>query len=203
MDILNSIESSLFSSSYMDRMLNDIQFANRFTVMLTSPKGWIGLFDAQDDSFRVKTFNIPNSTMTTADRTYQGIRTKIVSTRETDSFSIVFYDSEFGRLREKFHTWENLIFDRDTGKLGYYKDYIADQFTLKIISTENKETQKFITFSEVYPISIGDITYDRDAKDTLVEFPVTFTFKRMQIVKDNKESKEDSFIDKIKETFTF
>lgn len=202
MNFLDSISSSLFSDSAIGNMLNDVQFANRFRVELSQPTK-LQIFTIEDDSFMVKSFNVPNVTLNLVERNYSGIKTKVVNSRDYDSFSIVFYEKESGKLRAKFHEWENYIFNRETGKLGYYKNYISNMFTLQVLSTESKDIMTKINFHEVFPISIGDITYDRDSKDTLIEFSVTFSFKKLTMENATESKKEDSIIDVIKDTFTF
>ena len=202
MTLLNSIESNLFSDSQIENLLNDLQFGNRFTGVMTSPSVAGDLFDVSEDSFRIKSFNIPNTSIDTEYRNYNGKATRVARSKTYDSFNITFYDNEMGRLREKFHKWAELIFDKESGKLGYYKEYISHVFTLNILSTEDKSINSNVNFYEVYPVAITDIIFDRGSKNMVIEFSVTFAYKKVEFVNNNKkENRVNTFIEKLSNTF--
>lgn len=157
-------------------ILNDIQHSNRFKVQLTRTNDNKIIFSSSE-SIRVKSFNIPNTVNQMIERNTSGIRTLLSKSKVNDTFSITFYDTEKTLLRKKFDDWMNICMNKETGKSGYYSDYIMDSVFLYIYSYDINKIQT-LKFNEVYPTQIGDITFDRSLKDSIISFNVTFTFKK-------------------------
>jgi len=178
---LDSLSGSDFGTrnSRMQVLLNDLQLLNRFECLLISPNNKSDLFDIREDSFRCKSVQMPSSKIDVSAVNYDG-KVKNVATGKTyDEMIVTFYDSNMGKFRQKFNIWHNLIFNKDTGKLGYYDEYVAEWFAVKIMDFEDDTKCSNVYFQQIFPTSVGDIQYNRDSSNIVAEFSVSFSYRNI------------------------
>jgi len=178
LDLLSKVKDEFLGvETGINEVVNNVQFGNRFRAMVNSPTSK-KIFESSDSYF-IKSFNIPNENISLEKRNTDGISFSIGSDRNYDTMTVTFYDREKGELRDKFLTWLDIVYDKDTGLTGYYNDYISN-LSIDILPTASVSgTFNKLTFQEAFPSSVGDILYSRDSKNTLQEFTVTFTFKKL------------------------
>jgi hypothetical protein len=204
MGILDTLSGAMYGdrNANMTELLSDISLSNRFGIRLSSPNGNTTLFDIEKDSFRCKGVSIPSVTIETTDLNYYGINRKVATGKTFDTINLELIDADGGKLREKFHEWQSIIFNKATGKLGFYSDYIATNLEVYVMSFKNVKSYTKIVFTEVYPILISDIKYDRSSTNQLVEFQVSFAYRHFYYadLADTSSKNDLNIFSKITET---
>ena len=93
-----------------------------------------------------------------------------------------FYGDKFLRQRQFWETWQKKIFNYQTHNMNYYDDYVGSMDIMQLGQFESEQDKDRVTYAvrlyEVYPQTIGAITYDYSANDQLVNLPVTLNFRR-------------------------
>lgn len=200
MGLIDNIKGSLFGTgekvALRQQLLDNIALSNRFEVLLTKPTQATFQFTPLDN-FSIKSIDIPETTIETEVRNYSGVPINIATLKEYDTLSITFYERSKTELRQKFIEWSNLIYDRATGRVGYYSDYIAPYFSVRMLDFKSPKGYIEWRFYNVFPNSISNLTYARGESE-LVEFSVAFTFNNLgkSEVKDLPPS--ESMMSKIK-----
>ena len=135
--------------------------ANRYELLIAAPSiSALGNFASISDSdflrFRVKNVSLPGKSIaTTETKIYGPIRLAPYNiTYDQLSFSV--YLSNNFRERTYFENWMHYVFDYDTNRLRYYKEYSSSDMKLMIMNEKNETTETY-TFEESYPLSVGEV----------------------------------------------
>ena len=93
-----------------------------------------------------------------------------------------FYGDKFLRQRQFWETWQKKIFNYQTHNMNYYDDYVGSMDIMQLGQFESEQDKDRLTYAvrlyEVYPQTIGALTYDYSQNDSLVNLPVTLNFRR-------------------------
>lgn len=206
MGIMDTFSGAMYGDRHanMAELLSDISLTNRFGIRLSSPNSLPTLFDIEKDSFRCKAVALPSTSIEVADVNYYGINKKMASQKIFDTINLTFIDSDGGALRTKFHVWQALIFDKSVGKLNFYNDYIANSLEVYITSFKSTKSFSKVIFTEIYPVLISDVSYDRSATNQLVEFQVSFAYRHYYYkdLADTSSKNDLNIFNKISDTVT-
>jgi len=200
MGIMDTISGAIYGGRHAaaNELLSNISFADRFTATISSPVSIPTLFESSGkDSYRIMDIEIPDSTIEVEATTYGGIFKNIAANKKQDSINVTFIDSNQGELRYKFFKWQKAIFDADTGRLGYYNEYISNNIQLNIHSMQDLNNYSTVYFTEAYPITVGGVQYNRTTPGP-VTFKVAFTFKRVYYSFTSQNREETGVLSLIK-----
>tara|TARA_R110002074_G_scaffold349472_4_gene520001 strand:- start:313 stop:942 length:630 start_codon:yes stop_codon:yes gene_type:complete len=146
--------------------------ANRYELMITAPSiPSLGNFSNSAESsalrFRVKSVNLPSKSIATSETKIYGPIRLAPYNITYDQLSFSVYLSDDMRERTYFENWMHYIFDYDTNRLRYYKEYSASDMKLMIMNEKNQTVQTY-TFEESYPLSVGEIAFAYENEDVAV-----------------------------------
>jgi hypothetical protein len=91
------------------------------------------------------------------------------------------FGDKFLRQRIFFETWQKMIFNRDTHNLNYYNEYTGSVDIFQLGSFESENDRDRVTYAvrlyECYPATIGSFEYGYEARDQIVNLPITLNFR--------------------------
>jgi len=91
------------------------------------------------------------------------------------------FGDKFLRQRMFFESWQKMIFDLTTHNMNYYEDYTGEVDILQLGSFDAENDRDRVTYAvrlyECYPGTIGSYDYSYDARDQIVNLPITLNFK--------------------------
>ena len=155
---INSITSA-FSSGEFAR-------GNLFEVFITG----------QDSNlkFRCKATNIPAMTVGVIELGYQNRKLKIAGDRTYDDWTVTVYNDDAHAAREDFVKWQNIA----VGVLDDISGATPDQYKFNALVTQferNGVKTAEYDIKQIWPTSVGEMTFDWDTNDELMTFEVTFS----------------------------
>ena len=155
--------------------------ANRYELMIAAPSiSALGNFASVSDSdfmrFRVKNVSLPSKSIaTTETKIYGPIRLAPYNiTYDQLSFS-VYLSNNFSE-RTYFENWMHYVFDYDTNRLRYYKEYSSSDMKLMIMNEKNETTETY-TFEESYPLSVGEVALSYENED-VATCDISMTYRK-------------------------
>jgi len=91
------------------------------------------------------------------------------------------FGDKFLRQRMFFETWQKMIYDIKTNNMQYYDEYTGDVDIFQLGSFESDNDRDRVTYAvrlyECYPATIGSYDYDYNARDSIVNLPITLNFR--------------------------
>ena len=91
------------------------------------------------------------------------------------------FGDKFLRQRMFFETWQKMIYDINTNNMNYYDDYTGEVDIFQLGSFESDNDRDRVTYAvrlyECYPATIGSYDYDYNARDSIVNLPITLNFR--------------------------
>jgi len=148
---------------------------NKFEARIFLPAA-IGNTD-RDVSLRVKTIDMPgrNISTTTNDTIYGPTHELAMGLTYADEITATFLLSS--NLREKafFDRWQEWIYNPRTYALNFYKDYVGS-LEIYQLDQNNKATYA-VRLLEVFPKTIGAISYSQETVSAVQDLSVGFAFK--------------------------
>jgi len=97
------------------------------------------------------------------------------------SVELNVFGDKFLRQRMFFESWQKMIYDIDTNNMSYYDEYTGEVDIFQLGSFESDNDRDRVTYAvrlyECYPATIGSIDYSYDARDTIVNLPITLNFR--------------------------
>jgi hypothetical protein len=91
------------------------------------------------------------------------------------------FGDKFLRQRMFFETWQKMIFDQYTHNMNYYDEYTGEVDIFQLGSFESDNDRDRVTYAvrlyECYPATIGSYDYGYEAKDSIVNLPITLNFR--------------------------
>ncbi len=163
---INSITSA-FSSGEFAR-------GNLFEVFITG----------QDSNFkfRCKSTNVPAMTVGVIEVGYQNRKIKMAGDRTYDDWTVTVYNDDGHLSREDFVDWQNLAAGTGTAITGQTPvDYKKDS-TVKQFDRNGVETAEY-SVKQIWPSSVGELSFDWDSNDELQTFEVTFSIDYVEKTK--------------------
>lgn len=91
--------------------------------------------------------------------------------------TLSFYQSEGDKERQYFHDWQQRIFNQDTLRFGYYKDYVK---TISIIQYDKKRNKTYeCRVHEAFPSNISPMDKGYTSEG-VSQFNVNFQFYKVE-----------------------
>jgi len=157
----------------------DIARPNKFEMSVFLPDT-LGGATNRNINLRVKTIDMPgrNIDTTTNDTIYGPTHELAVGLTYADEITATFHLSPDFNEKIWFDRWQELIYDPKTYTLKFYKEYVS---TMEIYQLNyNNERTYGVKLIEVFPKTIGAVTYSNETASGLQELSVGFAFKEWE-----------------------
>lgn len=128
-----------------------------------------------------KGVTIPDRTMVMKGVKHNGPERKMVTDVQYGDITATFYADKFLRQRQYFELWQNCAYSDLTYNFNYYEDYVGSMNIFQLGQYASKQERDDMTYAigliEVYPTTIGTLTYDYSTPD-IRTFDVTFSYRK-------------------------
>jgi hypothetical protein len=133
----------------------------------------------KDVMFNCSSVNIPGINLGTHYdvRHGIGIGTNYPNAKAFSDIEMTFYETEYAKERKYFSNWIDSIYNKDTHKFGFYKDYVKD-ITITQYNRQGKQCYQ-VKLIQAYPTNISQLSRGY-ALDGVPQFAVNFTFYNMK-----------------------
>jgi hypothetical protein len=162
----------------------------KYSAIITPPEGILTFFDNTLDVL-CKSVTIPQTTNEVYEIKVKGHPVKLPKRSiQNQEVSMTFYVDEGYKVRQVFLDWIEMLDDRfpvmgenpSPNKLPIKEKYgtlkiIAQDFYETEITDDNKAPLT-LDFENVFPTSVGDLTFDGSDKDNIHQLTVTFGYYR-------------------------
>lgn len=126
--------------------------------------------------------SMPDRKMTMTAVKHSGPARKFVTDVTYDDITVTFYSDKFLRERQFFEMWQKCAYSDVTHNFNYYDDYVGRMNIFQLGQFASKQERDDITYScgliDVYPSSVGEIQYSYGAESGIVNFDVTFSYRK-------------------------
>ena len=143
-----------------------------------SAAGWSVRDFIEEFDNRIQSINTPSQTVATNAIKVSGIDYEhpYQMNYEGDLTVNLLLDKD-SLLRKTMTNWLNGIYPTRTGLYTYRTDYVCDAF-LDILDTKGEiNGQNSFFIREIFPKSVGSFNFEATNPPSLVQLPVTFSFK--------------------------
>lgn len=165
---------------------------NRFKITGTiGPKSINnGVSTFTNNSFYVRTASIPNSTLGGIPVNYRGRTVVYPGERVYSPWVITVLDDmpdQKTKLFEAFHVWSNHINNHKSNNTGTLtkqldpKSHFATDWTVDQLDTNGTTVIRQFTLHDCWPQTVGDLSLDMGADNTLSSFSVTIFYSHYEI----------------------
>lgn len=139
-----------------------------------------GKYNVPDFKFYCKATSIPASTLGVKTVSYMGHDVHFAGDRSFEDWTVTVYNDENFKVRNIFEKWSNDIdnhssIGRSGGATENPASYVA-RGNVEQLSKIGTASIKNYTFVNMWPVNIGAIQLDWDAKDEIESFDVTFKY---------------------------
>ena len=131
--------------------------------------------------FLCKSVSIPEISISTFESSNFRPVTKLPYTSINNDFTATFIVTNDMNVRNYFLDWiDNVVGKQQASpelnnSVNYFDDY-ASQVDITVYSDNGEYARRFLFF-DVYPISVGELSLGYDNENTVLEMPVTFTYR--------------------------
>ena len=180
-------------STYINTLLNsaggDFARQTKFRAVFSIPEALQGLVDERNLDLLCKNFTIPTRRMEVVDYKYKGKTVPIMGAVTFEhNIQVTFILDDAHKIRTLFENWlvslDNTTQDEfgDNESIKEFKTSVPNPFdrTSEISISplnwqEDIELNKY-TFTNAFPVSIGDVQYSSDSISSIQEITVEFAF---------------------------
>ncbi len=125
--------------------------------------------------------NMPARTFTTSPYRIAGAPYKYPTSVQYSDITATFIADKFLRLRQFFETWQQTVYNNQTGMFNFYKEYISDLDIFQLGQFADLNDRDSVTYGvrlrECFPSAIGDIQYNSGGQNDYVKINVTFSYR--------------------------
>lgn len=147
---------------------------NRYEVMIPFPSDVPGEVGRMINLF-AESVSIPGMNISSQPHRTFGEAREMPYERTFEPIQMTFYVDAGMQVKTAFDKWLARIINPQTRTIGYYRDYIADKITLRILNVDDTNPLT-INIYEAYPKTIGAIQMGHDSKD-IMKLQVTWQYK--------------------------
>ena len=124
--------------------------------------------------FRCKATTIPAATIGVIELGYMNRKTKIAGDRTYDEWTVTVYNDDGHVSREDFVQWQSLAVGTGTTISGSTPDVYKNTAFVTQFDRNGNETAEY-TIEQIFPTTVGELSYDWDSNDELQTFEITFS----------------------------
>ncbi|AXF41529.1 tail tube monomer [Acinetobacter phage SH-Ab 15599] len=163
----------------------DVQRTNRFSVQLAVPEAVLNKFNAEYNNdpilnrinLTARDTNLPGFSIA-ASEIHVGFTAYVAYEKSNGDFAITFICMG-DMLEHKFFTiWREVIFKEDH-TVGFYDDYVSEQVAIILKDRMDRDVRKCVA-TEVWPSIVTDLTINREERDVVGSFTVTFKYRKLK-----------------------
>ena len=153
------------------------EFARAFQFKVRS----LGPF-TEDDLLYVETAILPGKSISNIAVPYMGLDFNVPGTVKytgSDSWAITFRCDEGTNIRNKMEAYISEIFNDETstGKYG-----VPTEVATMDLLGKNMETLRRYQFMGLYPVSVGDLSYNIESNGDILKLDCTFAYQFWRLV---------------------
>ncbi len=124
--------------------------------------------------FRCKATSIPAATVGVIELGYQNRKVKIAGDRTYDEWTVTVYNDDGHVSREDFVQWQSDTVGTGTEITGQTPDVYKNNALVTQFDRNGVKTSEY-DIKQIWPTSVGEVTFDWDSNDELMTFEVTFS----------------------------
>lgn len=131
-----------------------------------------------DDLVYAQTAILPTRTIANQPVPFMGLSFNVPGAAQYDgspSYAIQFRADGEHVIRTLFEDWSREIFD-DKTSTGAYRMFADSTITLHLLNQQHKK-QKVYKLIGVYPVTVGELTYDRAGTGAPITFTATIAYQ--------------------------
>ena len=160
--------------------------SNRFLVQITPPSS---MASGAGEVGRLLQFScqgakIPSTSISKSDFRSYGMSYKIASKKTfDDNVDLVFRMDKDYNILQFFTYWMKLIYNPETGDIGYYNDYIG-KVEIQMQDQENN-TKLTVELEDAYPLSFNSVDLSWREETDAMTFSVAFAYRNVRYGEKN------------------
>ena len=154
-----------------------MEFARQFQFKVRS----LGPF-TESDLLYVKTAKLPSKSIQNKQVPYMGVNFNIpgaVTYDGSEAWDVTFWCDEPYNIRNKMESYISTIFNDETstGKYG-----VPTELAVLDLLGKNMETLRRYQFVGLYPVKVGEVSYDITNSGDPLDIPLTFAYQYWRLV---------------------
>ena len=118
--------------------------------------------------------NLPGLNINTQPHIIFGEGREMPYGRMFDPVTLSFYVDSDLQIKQAFETWMNMVVNKDSRVINYYRDYIS-QIIINVYNVDDSNPYS-VTLHEAYPKTMNAVQLSAESKD-IMRLSVTFAYK--------------------------
>ena len=150
---------------------------NQFRVDFNLPSTIQGTFDTRRLSLNCFSAKIPGYSIENHEHSFSGApdTTHAASLKHGEASFSFYMSKDFHEFRV-FDEWRKLIVDDESGKLGYFNDYVSSVFVTPL--SNNTRRLFNIELLQCKPTTVGEVDLSWKSEDEISELMVSMSYTR-------------------------
>ena len=168
---------------------------NLFEVRLDASNltEFMGGVPAENLAFMCKAAALPAQNVASIDVPFRGRQFKVAGDRSIDNWTITVINDENFAVRNAMEAWSQSIVDLATNQgqiapTNYMSSADVFQYSRQKGDGESVGVLKQYRFTDIFPVTVGDIALSYESGDTIEEFDVEFAVNNIEIFSPGSET---------------
>ena len=168
---------------------------NLFEVRLDASNltEFMGGVPAENLAFMCKAAALPAQNVASIDVPFRGRQFKVAGDRTIDNWTITVINDENFAIRNAMERWSQSIIDNATNQgqiapTNYMSSADVFQYSRQKGDGESVGVLKQYRFTDIFPVTVGDIALSYESGDTIEEFDVEFAVNNIEIFSPGSET---------------
>lgn len=164
-----------------------VAYPTRYSIFFSQTSSGKIIFQREDIekmNLRLTKVNMPGMNLASKGQNLAGLNREIPYGRTFEgTIDLEFVEDSSLSIRTFFENWQSLIVNKDTLKVGYYKDYVCENMK---ITVEGQTTADYsldstgnysITAYEVWPKTISSVDLD-STSDDIIKTTINLSYRK-------------------------
>ena len=154
---------------------------------------FMGGVPAENLAFMCKAAALPAQNVASIDVPFRGRQFKVAGDRTIDNWTITVINDENFAVRNAMERWSQSIIDNATNQgqiapTNYMSSADVFQYSRQKGDGESVGVLKQYRFTDIFPVTVGDIALSYESGDTIEEFDVEFAVNNIEIFSPGSET---------------
>ena len=154
---------------------------------------FMGGVPAESLAFMCKAAALPAQNVASIDVPFRGRQFKVAGDRTIDNWTITVINDENFAIRNAMERWSQSIIDNATNQgqiapTNYMSSADVFQYSRQKGDGESVGVLKQYRFTDIFPVTVGDIALSYESGDTIEEFDVEFAVNNIEIFSPGSET---------------
>ena len=154
---------------------------------------FMGGVPAENLAFMCKAAALPAQNVASIDVPFRGRQFKVAGDRTIDNWTITVINDENFAVRNAMERWSQSIVDLATNQgqiapTNYMSSADVFQYSRQKGDGESVGVLKQYRFTDIFPVTVGDIALSYESGDTIEEFDVEFAVNNIEIFSPGSET---------------